>query len=154
MAARNLTNPIVSRAFANALLAMMVPAETDSPALVSPKLALLGTSELVITPDTTLAELAAQQTEFTGYTATGQALDVEAPGVVRLGTNVQGLCGNAIWVLAAGAPTVTGTITGAYLADTTFGLICSAYFDEPVTLANVGDYLDVFWGVPMVLQLS
>lgn len=153
MASRSLLSPVVSRLFADALLAAIAPSSTDDHLIVSPKIALLGTPSVTITPDTTKAVLDAEEVAFSGYTAGGSAITLTTPGVVRGSDRFQLLAGNLTWVLTTADPLVTATVYGAYLYDTTFGLIAAGYFDEVVNLGNVGDYLDLFAGVPVLLSL-
>jgi len=153
MASRQVASPTVSRTFANLLLDAITPASVDGHLIDTPKLILLGENSLAISPDTTLAEIEAIEAAFTGYTAGGTAITLTAPGPVRQSETIQLLAGNVIEVLESGSPTVTADIYGAALVDTTYGLIAAGYFDQPVTLAEVGDFIDVLFGVPVILQL-
>lgn len=152
MASRNLVNPVVSRAFAELLLDAIAPGSTEGHLIVSPKLALLKTNVVAITPETILSELNAEQADFSGYTTGGAAVTLTAPGVVRGGASVAMLAGNVVWKLTTATPLVTNNIRGWYLYDTTFGLIAGEYFSEQVVLGSVGDYLDLLAGVPVLLQ--
>lgn len=152
MASRSLSLPVVSRVFASLLLEAIAPASTEDHLIVTPKLALIGSPTLSLTPDLTKADIDVEQAVFSGYTAGGSAVTLTSPGIVRQGPGIQLLAGNVTWVLTTADPLVTGTIYGAYLWDATFGLIACGYFDEPVVLGAVGDYLDLFAGVPVVLQ--
>jgi hypothetical protein len=119
--------------------------------IAAPKLAILGTNILALNPDLVKAELDEQQVAFTGYLAGGSAVTLTTPGVVRHSASMQLLAGNVVWVLETGDPQITGVGYGAYLYDTTYGLIASGYFDAPVSLGSVGDYLDLLFGVPVFL---
>jgi len=151
VASRTISDPVISRSFANLLLAAIAPSSTEDHLIVAPKVVLLGTSAVALSPDTLKATLDAQEAAFSGYTTGGAAITLTAPGLVRAGVDQQILAGNVSWVVTTADPLVTGTIYGAYLVDTTFGLIASGYFDEPVILGSVGDYVDLFWGVPVLL---
>lgn len=152
MSSRQILNPTVSRLFATTLLDAITPGSTDGHLIATPKLMLLGDNSVAIGPDTTLAELQAIEAAFTGYTTGGTAITLTAPGVVRQSEDIQLLAGNLIEVLESGSPTVTDTIYGAALVDATYGLIASGYFTDPVILAEVGDFVDVLFGVPVLLQ--
>lgn len=152
MASRTMVSPVISRAFAELLLEAIAPGSAESHLIVSPKVALIGTSGLVLTPSTTKAELDAVESAFTGYTTGGSAITLTTPGIVRGSVRLSILAGNVVWVLGTADPLVTGQVYGYYLYDTTYGLICSENFSEPVVLGQTGDYLDLFTGVPELLQ--
>lgn len=145
-----MARPVLNRTFSNDILTAIRVAAVDAVAMVAPKIALIGETGIVITPDTTKAELDAVQAVFTGYTAGGAAVTFNVANL-RHGQNAVALAGNVSWVVTAADPQLLDTVTGWYLYDTTFGLICSENLAAPVVLGQVGDWFDLFAGVPLYL---
>ena len=143
-----MSRPVLNRGFANAVLDCIRPASAELAPIVAPKVALIGSSAITITPDTTKAELDAVEAVFTGYTTGGSALTFAAANL-RVLTTAVALAGNCNWVVGTASPVVTDTITGWYLYDTTYGLICSELLSAPVTLGFTGDWFDIFAGIPL-----
>jgi len=147
MASRTYVNPVLSRIGMDLLLDSLIPSGTPT-AIVAPKLALIIPDAVVLTPDTTKAELDAIEVAFSGYTTGGVALTMlTAP--VNAGTNRLGLVGNGTWVAVTATPFVSANIGGWYLYDTTYGLLAAELFGQAnnVQIAQVGDYLDLFAGL-------
>lgn len=151
MATRTLDQPVLSRAAMNLLLLAIRPASATDHLIIAPKLGLFGPSEIVLTPDTTKAALDAIEVVFTGYTAGGAAVTFQTT-TVRTGLGKQcTLSTNNVWVVGTADPLVTAEVSGWYLYDTTYGLICSEKFGTAVSMANTGDFLDLFAGLPIRL---
>jgi len=143
-----MSRPVLNRDYANAILDCIRPASSELAPIVAAKVALIGASAISINPDTTKAELDAVEAVFTGYTTGGSALTFAASNLRMLQTAVA-LAGNVNWVVGTATPVVTDTITGWYLYDTTYGLICAELLGSTVPLGFTGDWFDLFAGIPL-----
>lgn len=140
---------VMTRDLTNALIAALktVPAA----ALVGTANLHLFNNNVIPTPDTPLSAFV--ETAFSGYTV--RALTITLG--LNLPNNAQGGQSFAIEVAATASPFVPDTLQGYYVTDSTNAILyASEVFPDPIPMAAVGDYLDLFvvWGISCVCPSS
>ena len=119
------------------LAAMWADAVALKASLAACEIRLLKDSELVINVNTTLAELDAEQADYSGYTAGG--VEVAAAGDPYLSDD-----GDVLVTLPSvqfhpvpGTPNVTNSVRGAYCVDSAGVLRGIMLFDEPQYMGTI-----------------
>lgn len=100
-------------------------------------------SSLSPTKNTAGVAFTAAEATFPGYAA----VVVGSPAIVNMTTGDKATFNSASFVRAAGAGD-SESIGGAWYEDSNGDLIGYWPFDEPVTITNEGDFIDVNGGVP------
>lgn len=118
--------------------------------IVTGKLRLSKDPSLVITPQSTRAALAANEADYSGYTAGGIAAVVSAP--VNLSNNAHGVLVQGLFEATTATPFVSANVTGWWIDDGT-NLIAGERFsgNQIAAFAAVGAYLSLTAMVPLQL---
>ncbi len=127
-----------------------------NPLVLTPKLRLLKAS-VVVNRDTLLADLIAQEADFSGYPA-GGATPGALSAAVNLGTNAVGLLSHTTFIEADPA-TTTNVIYGYFYESSGVDLsptpdwLLAEIFPTPMALGFAGDFLDLLVYFPMVAKV-
>lgn len=135
------------QAFLNTIVAAWKT--TASAALIATaKVRLIHEASFTISPQTTIAQLAAQECDYSGYTAGGVALVVGAP--VNLSLNAQGAVTGIQFLATAATPFVADTAYGYWVDDGT-NMIAGEMFAGGVgiTFASAGAFLELILELPL-----
>lgn len=118
--------------------------------IVTPKVRLSQSPTFNPVPTMTRAGLAADEADFSGYTAGGYTPTLSANVVLQSG--VVGKVANVLPVMATADPLVQNSVYGWWLDDGA-NVICAERFADGliVQFAEVGDFLDLLIAVPMQL---
>lgn len=140
------------RVFANAVLTAF---GTDPAAalLVTPKVRLSKDPAFAPTPDSTRAGLAANEADFTGYTAGGYTPTFSAP--VRIGNNLQALLATVLPIRGVTLPGVNNTVFGWWIDNGTDVVVAESFAGGfQADFSNPGDFLDLSVVLPYMLGQS
>lgn len=146
-------NVVYGRAFVNTLLAAM---KTD------PGVALIATAKIRLnkspvynpTPDSTIAELSADEADYSGYAAGGIAMVVSDP--LNLGDYIQGTMSSVLFKATTASPFVQNSCYGWWIDDGANVIAAEVFPTGTVALFGaVNDFLqlDVVTPLPL-LQLT
>ena len=137
------------QAFVNTILAALktVP---GAALIVAGKLRLSNNPTLVLTPQTTIAALAANECAYSGYTAGGIAVVLSAP--LNLSNNAQGVLTTGLFLAVTATPYVPDTATGWWIDDGTNFIVGERFAGNQVaTFAAPGAFLDLIAELPIQL---
>lgn len=114
--------------------------------MVTPMCRLIKTEGFVITPATTLAQVEAEEADFTDYVE--KATTLTEP--VNVGPDVEGLISTVTWNMSTDPVVTENTIYG-YFIEAAGVLVMSEMFaaGQQVSMANVGDYLTINLSWPL-----
>jgi hypothetical protein len=139
MAQHTVLNVVYGRAFANRWLLAL----TTRPAaalLATGKLRLSQDPAFAPTADSTVAALAANEADFTGYTSGG--VTYATSGQLNVNPLIQGDVMDEVFVSVAGSPFVPNQLYGWWIDDGT-DVVAAGTFGEsaPIPISVPGDYL-------------
>lgn len=145
-------NVVVGRNFAATILAAL-GTRPAAALLATPKVRLSMDPSFNPTPDSTVAGLAANEANFSGYTAGGYAPTMSGP--VNLAGDISGVTANVLPIATTATPFVSATCYG-YWIDDGVNVIVAEKFAGGVTanFGSVGDYLDLQVSIPVELAQS
>lgn len=143
-------NVVINRYFAALILNAIVDGDADPLVGATPKIRLSQDPAFNPQPNSTRAELAANEATFSGYTAGGYAPEFTPP--VNLNQNAMGTIANVLPTAATATPFVGNVITG-YWADDGTGVLIAERFANAITFdfAQAGDFLDLLVAIPVNL---
>jgi hypothetical protein len=102
------------------------------------------------TPQSTMAALATNEANFSGYTAGGDAATIGTP--VNLSPNCQGVLATAMFVAAPAGPFVPNTVYGYWVDDGTNVVAYERFANgASFSFASPGDFLDLTVLLPVQL---
>ena len=125
-----------------ALASPALTAAPDDPLINTPKVRLSKDSAFNPTPDSTRAALAANEADFTGYTAGGYTPTFA--GAVNMSTNVVARLANVIAIAGTADPFIANTVYGYWLDDGTNVVLAERFANGAVAaFGSTGDYLAI-----------
>jgi hypothetical protein len=137
--------PTLRRSLVSAMLAA-IAARPAAALISSPYVHLLQTN-VVITPDTTLAAFQAGEATYTGYAP--QVLATLA-GPVNLRVDTEGLIQNNDFVVGAN-PTVQNNVTGYYVDQAGTDWVVAELFPQVLPMGKPGDFIDLQISIPALM---
>jgi len=109
----------------------------------------LFTGELVPTPATLLADYVAVEADFIGYVLT----TMTDPTAVKVSPFIWAIY-HSVWYTASSPYTVGNEITGYWVETQEGALVFGERFEEPLSMAEAGDYLDLNVYCPMHILVT
>lgn len=146
-------NVIVSKTFGDAIVAAFSARPAAALLGATPKLRLGTDPGMVIDKTTTLADLAAQEANYSGYTAGGVTPTVTGP--VNEGEDQVAAVVNNVFVATTASPFVGNTVCNWWIDDGT-NLVVGETLDEAdrVEIAEAGDFYDLLAVLPVSLRVE